>query len=103
MDGGAGRESNYHAHFKGSKRYTAGFWKRNMSNNAWLISTALNIVFELDWQKSEVSSLKRKNTRLFWEKFTVLDCSSLRFFRIITLLKHNSSYRGFKVPRVKLQ
>ena len=26
---------------------------------------ALNIVFELDWQKSEVSSLKRKNMRFF--------------------------------------
>ena len=47
-----GEECKYH--FKGSTKYRLIFWKRNLSNKAWLISTGLNIVFELDcWQKSK--------------------------------------------------
>ena len=47
-----GEECKYH--FKGSTKYRLIFWKRNFSNKAWLISTGLNIVFELDcWQKSK--------------------------------------------------
>ena len=51
---------------------------------AWLISTAPNIVFELDWQKS------KETIWLFGEKFNVLDCSSLRIFD----LKHGLSYEA---------
>ena len=38
-------------HFKGSKWYI-DILKKKLSNKAWLISTVLNIVLELDWQKS---------------------------------------------------
>ena len=41
-------------------------------------------------------SLKRKNTRLFWEKFNVFDRGSLRFFfSHCNALNHGSSYRGY--------
>ena len=39
-------------YFKGSKRYI-DILKKNLGNKAWLISRELNVVFELDWQKSK--------------------------------------------------
>ena len=60
MDG-EGMQLSCTLYFKGSKKYI------NISDVLKKKSSikALNIVFELDWQKSEVSSLKRKNTRFF--------------------------------------
>ena len=37
-------------YFKGSKRHI-DILKKKLGSKAWLISTALNIVFELDWQE----------------------------------------------------
>ena len=79
--------------------------------------------FELEWQKSK----DKEFTRLFWNKFNVSDFST-RFFPDLSRaykmfelsrvklyrneLKGNknyfelaggSSYRGFELPRVKLQ
>ena len=48
--GGGEMQISYSLHFKGSKIYTA-ILKKELNNKAWLISTELNIVFKLDWQK----------------------------------------------------
>ena len=80
--------------------------------------------FELVWQKSK----DKEFTRLFWNKFNVSDFSTRFFTRLVRAynmfrviegkiayrneLKGNknyleiaggSSYRGFELPRVKLQ
>ena len=85
-------------HFKGSKWYI-DILNKKLSNKAWLISTVLNIVLELDWQKSnweffifKLRSLKIKNTRtVVLREIQWFGLQLTAFFRLVTRLKHGSS------------
>ena len=109
-------------HFKGSKKYIAILKLGKKITKAWLISTWLNIVF--NWTDQKV---KTNSTRLFWNEFTVLNCSLMPFltwqalktwFKLSRVkfyrnnLKGNktyfdlagdSNYPGFELSSVKLQ
>ena len=118
-----GEMCKYHVPFTTrAARDNIDILKKKLSNRAWLISIAPNIVYELDWQKS------KETVQLFWAKFNVLDCSSLCFFNLKHGLSYEAggsnllykkdlkrnkkdyfklveglSYRGFRLLRVKLQ
>ena len=83
-----GEECKYH--FKGSTKYRLTFW-----NKAWLISTGLNIVTELDCRQK---SKDRAHMQLLWNKFNFLDRSSWLFFPDLLL----RIYAWFELARVKL-
>ena len=72
-----GKECKYQAHFTSkAARYILPFWKwKKRNTRAWLISTWLNIVF--NWTDKKV---KTKSTPLFWNEFTVLNCSLMLLF-----------------------
>ena len=96
-------------HFKGNKRYRLIFWKKELSNKAWLKYRD----GPWTWKVKD-----KELTQLYcfdWNKFNVSDSSTLFFFRLVTRLKHRndlkgnknyfeiaaaSSYRGFELSRV---
>ena len=87
MDG-RGVQVSCSLHLKGSKMYIA-ILVVGKNTKAWLISTWLNIVCKLDWQKSKD---KEYTFVLKW-----IHCFELQFnafFRLGKRLKHGSSYRG---------
>ena len=52
MGWGRNASVTYTLHLKGNKGYI-DILNKELSDKSWLISTVLNIVLELDWQKSK--------------------------------------------------
>jgi len=105
----------YHVHFSSrAARDILIFWKRSRATKLWLVSTALNIVFELDLDKKVKNFKEKENTIVlkeiqcfglqfpaFFSKFHALkmcfEFSRVKLYR--TDLKENKNY--FELSRVK--
>ena len=68
--------------------------KRSIRNKAWLIYRFGLCI----WTDQNLQKVKAKNTRLFWSKLSVSDCTSLPYFPTCQALK-----TGFELSRIKLQ
>ena len=87
----------YEVHFSSrTARDISIFWKRSRATKPWLISTALNIVSELDSDK-KVKNLKEKENTIVLRE---IQCFGLQFTAFFS--KFHAPKTWFEFSRVKL-